>query len=280
MRRHYRYSTFLAAVLLLATGYAAVYNGGFEIIEPNSPEPFDPPDGWERQNYAAVLEQFIPHPPQGNVDNWKIDLGQGLKAAQGDRFVVVSSDDYAPDPTVASIQQYVEVLAGQSIAGYYFFGTADYIPYNDYATIKLVPADSNLGLRDITVVRVEVADVNDYSSMEGWEYFERTFSPAESGPYHLIITVNDFSDAYYPSYLAVDGLSLCDQRPAYDINQDCAVDFADFSWLATDWLQDCNDPNYLEDPNSNCYMGTDLDGNGPVDTNDLMLLTDSWLEGR
>ena len=282
MRRHYKYKylNLLAVVLLWATGYAGVYNGGFEIIEPNSPEPFDPPDGWERENYAAALEQFIPQPPQGSVINWKIDLGEGLKAVQGERFVVVSSDDYTPDPYLANIRQYVYVSAGQSIAGYYFFGTADYMPYDDYANIKLVPADSNSGLRDITVVSAEVSDVNDYGSMEGWEYFERTFSPGEAGVYYLTISVTDFSDAYYPSYIAVDGMTLCDQQPVGDINNDCRVDLADFSWMATDWLQDCNDPNYIADPNSNCYWGTDLDGNGPVDANDLMLMTDSWLDGQ
>jgi hypothetical protein len=85
-------------------------------------------------------------------------------------------------------------------------------------------------------------------------------------------------DEVYPSYLAADYIRLC-ERPEYgDINRDCRVDFRDLSWLASDWMQDCNDPNYLADPNNNCSYGTDIDNNGPVDANDLMLMSDYWLD--
>ena len=62
-----------------------------------------------------------------------------------------------------------------------------------------------------------------------------------------------------------------------DINHDCLVNLRDFSWLATDWLKNCNDPNYSSDPNSNCYKGTDLNGDGPVDLNDLEIMSDNWI---
>ena len=56
-----------------------------------------------------------------------------------------------------------------------------------------------------------------------------------------------------------------------DFNNDITVDFVDFAVLASYWqVADCNDPNWCE--------GTDLDTDGNVDVNDLMLFTDYWLE--
>ncbi len=279
MRCYYRYTTLLAAACFLTTmSYAGIINGGFEDIEPNVMLDFDPPSGWERENYAAVMEQFIPNPSEGNVENWQIDIQVGLRSVEGDSFVVLSSGDIQPDPPSASIQQYVFVYAGETISGYYFFGTSDYLSYNDYATIKLVPYDSNSGLRDLTIVYVDVEEVGDYNSTAGWVPFEYTFSSGEGGAYHQILSVTDMRDRVYPSYLAADYMRLC-EHPAYgDINRDCRVDFRDLSWLASDWMQDCSDPNYLADPNNNCSYGTDIDNNGPVDANDLMLMSDYWLD--
>ncbi len=279
------YSCFIlfAAFWFCAVSHAYIYNGGFEEAEPNEQLPFDPPEGWERENYTAVMEQFIPDPCEGNVNAWQIDLEEGLKPIEGQSFVVLSSGDFLPEPWLASIQQYVYAYSGQTISGYYFFGTADYIPYNDYATIELIPFDSNSALDEITLVYIDVSDVdedprdNDGKSIEGWEYFEHTFSPSEAGGYQLIIAVTDMKDFLYPSYLAVDDMTLCNQPPDGDINRDCHVNFVDFSWLATDWLEDCDDPNYVSDPNSNCYRGTDLSGDGPVDFNDLELMSENWL---
>ena len=36
---------------------------------------------------------------------------------------------------------------------------------------------------------------------------------------------------------------------------------------------------YLADPNNNCYRGTDINGDGPVDINDMTLFVDEWLLG-
>ena len=55
-----------------------------------------------------------------------------------------------------------------------------------------------------------------------------------------------------------------------DFNNDTIVNFADFALLASYWQQtNCGDVN-------DCG-GTDLDINGKVDVNDLMLFTDYWL---
>lgn len=56
-----------------------------------------------------------------------------------------------------------------------------------------------------------------------------------------------------------------------DFNKDTKVDSCDFAILASYWQgMGCNDPNWCE--------GTDLDTDGYVDSNDLMLFTDYWLE--
>jgi len=56
-----------------------------------------------------------------------------------------------------------------------------------------------------------------------------------------------------------------------DFDNNTKVDFADFAILALYWQEtDCNDPNWCE--------GTDLDIDGNVDSNDLMLFSDYWLE--
>jgi len=56
-----------------------------------------------------------------------------------------------------------------------------------------------------------------------------------------------------------------------DFNQDTKVDFADFALLSLYWLQTgCSDPDWC--------TGTDLNTDGIVDRDDLMLFADFWLE--
>ena len=59
--------------------------------------------------------------------------------------------------------------------------------------------------------------------------------------------------------------------PTRDFTKDIKVDFIDFAVLASFWLAtDCADLNGRE--------GTDLDTDGNVDRDDLMLFADFWLE--
>jgi hypothetical protein len=283
MRLHNYYFILFAAVLLCAVSHAGViYNGNFEIaLEQGVPDnhwhPFYPPEGWQRENYAAILNRFVPDYNEGNYEQWRIDTQKGLQPIEGLSFVLLTTDDLIEDPKWALIEQEIYVEAGQTMSGYYFFGTLDYLPYPDWASITMVPIDLDHHPRSIILVNVNVQTVGSYSSTEGWVYFEYTFSAEEEGGYHLIIRVDDYFDERFTSYFAIDGLTLCDTHLDGDINRDCKVNFKDFSWLATDWLENCSDPDYFSDPQSNCYRGTDLNDDGPVDLNDLKLLSDSWM---
>ena len=278
---------FVLIVCITAPVFAQIYNGDFEggveLIEQNSPNfnDFNAPLDWERENYAAVVDNFIPDPApdQGNYDNWLIDTEIGLLPYHNQSFVVLSTGDFDPDPQKAQIWQNIAVKAGERISGVYFFGTCDYPQFDDYATITLIP-DANSDLRDIVLVRVSARDVGQFSSMAGWERFEYTFSQAEAGTYELVLHVTDLIDLIYESYLAVDNITICTAPEYGDLNYDCKTNMLDFALFAQDWSQDCSDPNYLEDPNNNCRHGTDIDDNGPVDFNDLYLMERFWLDGE
>lgn len=277
---YYLYFLFVIAQICVSTVvYADIVNGGFEQSEPNDMLDFDPPFGWERENYAAVVGNFVPQPERGNTSNWKIDVEAGLVPFEGQSFVVLSTGDVQPDPMYAEIRQQIEVSTGQRLAGAYFFGTCDYIPFEDYATITLIP-DSNSSLRDIILLNINVGDVGSYGSMDGWGLFEYTFSEAEAGTYEIVLLVSDLNDWIFKSYLAVDNVTLCYPPEYGDINRDCQVNMLDFAFMAIDWLNDCSDPNYLSDPNNRCQYGTDINGDGPVDINDLWLMAENWLTGQ
>jgi hypothetical protein len=269
-------------VLLCEVSHADIYNGNFEIAaEISFPDdhgrPFYPPEGWERENYTAILSEFVPDYNEGYYGQWKINTQEGLQPIEGQSFVLLTTGDFNDDPKLAYIQQDVYIYAGQTISGYYFFGTLDYLPYPDWGDITLEPIDPNILPRSIILISVNVDSVDNYSSTEGWVYFEYTFSANEEGGYHLRIQVNDYKDTLFTSYFAIDGLTLCDDQLVGDIYRDCKVNFKDFSWLATDWLENCDDPDYFSDPQSNCYRGTDLNDDGPVDLNDLYLMCENWM---
>lgn len=159
-----------------------------------------------KRNYTAVVQRFIPQPKQGSTEYWNIDLEEGLTPFEGDSFVVVSNGSIDPDPDWGRLWQQVTFAPGEKLSGVYFFGTADYLPYNDYGTIALLPEPES-GLSDIEIVSISVSDVGDNSSTDGWVYFESpVFTELTAGTYSLEIAVYDFTDPLYESYLAVDGL--------------------------------------------------------------------------
>ncbi len=82
-------------------------------------------------------------------------------------------------------------------------------------------------------------------------------------------------------YVAFYDLSISWEEPIYylafshvptrDFNSDTKVDFTDFAVFVSHWQQtDCNDPNWCG--------GTDLDNDGNIDSDDLILFAEYWLE--
>jgi hypothetical protein len=93
----------------------------------------------------------------------------------------------------------------------------------------------------------------------------------------LTCEVLDVADRKYKTYLALDNFKVCYGTPLYgDINLDCAVDLLDFAQLSHLWFSDCSDPNTY-DPNYICDYA-DFDGSLIVDHNDLILMSEHWLE--
>ena len=197
---------FIAGLVSFYGWAANITNPGFESYALDPTLDFNVPTGWQRENRTAAVQRFIPQPQQGSTVNWKIDLEQGLTPFEGDSFVVVSNGSIEPDPDRARLWQQVTFAPGEKLSGVYFFGTADYFPYNDYGTISLLPEPES-GLSSITIVSISVGDVGDYSSTDGWVYFESpVFTELTAGTYTVQIGVYDYSNRYYESYLAVDGL--------------------------------------------------------------------------
>jgi hypothetical protein len=271
----------LLSVFLTTQVISAPYNGRFELYEYNSVLDINVPTGWQYENYTAVLNRLIPQPRGGgSTENWLLDANVGLSPHDGNYFLVLRTGD-GVSGQYPQVQQTITIEAEDTLIGAYFFGTCDYPSYNDYGEITLIPLDPNdSNLSQINILRVSVSDVGKYGSMKGWERFEYTFNANQAGTYNLLVKATDVVDWIYRSYFAVDGLVLCeDASSGGDINLDCTTDFHDFALLATDWLRDCNAPNNCNDPNTNCQLDTDLTGDGPVDTKDLQIMSEYWLEG-
>ncbi len=259
-----------------------IYNGDFELFDPNDGCGFDKPTGWNPINYAASVTLFKPkiESEWGSYENWKIDPQAGLSPFEGDRLAVLSTGEIQDpgDTDHGTISQNIQVYTGQTLFGAYFFGTCDYLSlFKDYASIRLVP-DVNSPSRDIGLVHIDVEDVGNFGSTDGWQHFEYSFTQEDEGTYDLVCHVEDIGDDIVNSYLAVDNFNIC-MAPEYgDINYDCQTDMKDFGLLAYTWQYDYRDPNNITDPNSVLYG--DLDGNDWVNADDLSLMAGSWLTGE
>lgn len=281
---------FLLSGLFISSAFCDPNNGRFELYDYNETLQINSPSYWYHDsNYAEVVEFLTPRSPL-----WK--LKTDLLPFEGDYFLLISTgiedtSTISEDSQGSKVWQSINAEAGNKLTGVYFFGTMDYSWYVDWGEIKLIPLENPN--EAIEVVYVTVEDVGSYGSgdkgsMSGWKKFEYTFET--TGVYELNISVNDYYDSSFDSFLAVDGVALC-RNPSGegDFNCDCTVNFEDFAFLAADWLCDCNDPDVLNDPesdpdfyndpNSNCLLGTDMNKNGPVNFADLKIMSENWLDG-
>ncbi|HBG28448.1 MAG: hypothetical protein A2Y10_10885 [Planctomycetes bacterium GWF2_41_51] len=239
------------------------------------------PTSWYFENYVEVVGNFFPHPASGYYTGWKFNEATGLYPFEGESFIVLSTGDWPESSSYSKIWQTITVGEGETLTGVYFFGTCDYWDYNDFSYIKLIPLRDDLEHEEIIIAQESLKSVGgDYTSLGGWKRFAYTFDASEAGKYQLTIFVSDYRDNAWDSYLAVDAIKLCHNPPENgELNCDCTVNFEDFAIMVSDWLYDCNDPIFYNDPNTNCLLGTDLSGNGLVELNDLRIIAENWLLG-
>ena len=292
-------------------------NGLFECGDPNlTIFDFIPPIYWER----------IPHPESYNQDDSYVSLHSSLEHEnqrikweienpfEGDTFVLLSTGGEDADDIIikgSKMSQEVFLNAGDTILGAYFFGTTDYLYYNDYGQISLLfagdpndypdPNDMPVNVIPIPGTRCDVQAVGNYKSTKtlmpetgGWISFTHTVEPNQIGPYLLTCEVVDEFDLRVNSYFAIDGLRICrGGKPISDLNDDCDVNLVDYSIFSEAWLSFCPDayfydPNFPDDPNDYpppvtdpnilCQLA-DFDNSWFVDPNDLNIMSDQWLIG-
>lgn len=179
----------------------AIVNGGFKQAgTPN--EGFTPPSDWAYENYAGLHSNFVPEGP-----SWSI-----TEPFEGNQFVLLSTGGFGtfPDKDIefAQLSQRSTFNAGQVLSFAWFFGSTDYLPYEDYATALLVPANPNAGLTEIPLVSISLWDVGNYGSTGDWQNISFAFDSTTAGEYDLVFEVRDYADALSPSYFAIDGITV------------------------------------------------------------------------
>ena len=278
--------------------YADIMNPSFELFDPNGGPGFATALYWEideyepgKYVYAADVNNLMPENDSsgyGSFGLWPEEIKEnGLFAIDEKRLLMLSTGSIGRPSTTdhGKAWQHITAQGGDRLSGYYFFGTCDYTAaYNDYATITLVHYPDPNG--NIELVRIDVDDVGDSSSMEGWERFEYTFSAETAGGYDLTFYVQDAVDQIVNSYLGIDNLQLCAAPEHADINLDCQADNLDFAFFTQFWQINCygppgdmSDPNQCDDWASVDFLG-DFDGNEIVDVNDLRIFASEWLTGE
>lgn len=285
----------LFGLLMCTLSNGQLLNPSFENADPDrATRWFTPPLHWHWQdtpsnlNYVGLHSQFTPNPEQRQPVNWTIPA-----PVEGTYFALLSTGDAegvgsSLKTQYSRMEQRLTLCPGDALSGYYFFGSCDYMPYDDTATIMIVPSDPNEWPSDpndwprpVTLVKISTADVGDYKSTDSWQHFYHRFKGSQCFTYTLVCEVRDELDKIFKSYLAVDHLRLCHNVPKYgDFNADCSIDYLDFEILAKTWLTDCSDPNVLADPNIPCrqIMRDPNIIDGFVEIDHLTRLSDHWLE--
>jgi hypothetical protein len=257
---------------ILSSCYSQVFNGNFEYFEPNVLSGLNTPTGWVCKNYVTVTNEFVcdPNPACGHSFNWKV---YKITPFKNDNFILLKPGDFkdgeGAETWYSKAQQRFSINSSCIISGVYFFGSYDYLPYDDYFYIKLIPPPQE-NRNEIILAQGCLSQLKqNYCSMYGWKRFEHTFVQEEYGLYDLVLYINNYADCILDSFLMVDSISICENNLGNsDLNCDCKVNFEDFNILASQWMNDCND--------TNCNLGNDINADGIIDYNDLLIMAENW----
>ncbi|OHB55316.1 MAG: hypothetical protein A2Y07_07375 [Planctomycetes bacterium GWF2_50_10] len=181
-------------VMLCVTGMAgAVENGSFE----------DGLTDWEVSGYSAETA------PQFTANFRNPEIGVTVEPVDGLNLAVLKSgDSYNRSFKFSQISQMMTFETGDILSGSYFFATSDYLRWDDFATVTLVPLSEDGGLTEILLAHKDVAAVGDFGSMDGWDTFEQKFDLSNAGTYTLNFRVEDFEDYLWSSYLVIDDVKV------------------------------------------------------------------------
>lgn len=103
------------------------------------------------------------------------------------------------------IRQDFYANAGDTLSGWAFFKTNDYLPYNDRCDVSLLSGGNVLA----TLFEASVSSVGDYGHTP-WTRWEYTF--AQSGLYTLKAEITNVGDSANDSFLGLDAIKLCIAR--------------------------------------------------------------------
>jgi hypothetical protein len=258
-----------------------VNNGGFE-EDPNFPL------HWEVTGYIPPIDEIPTIVEQYIFPDRHVYKDIILDPCEGQQFLVIQSGGGAADTNYTELRQTIIVRPGDTISGVYFFGTSDYMPYNDRCVIGLAdPCFPFLHPDRIekwemqTIMAFEdVNGVGDRSSTLGWKPFSHTFTDSEAGDRLLVLLVEDAIDYLYPSFLAVDALHIvpgpaCRFLISGDLNDDCKVDFLDIDRMAGEWLNVCDTSTWCN--NCDIYRVESPGIGYTVDFSDFRVLAANWL---
>jgi hypothetical protein len=117
--------------------------------------------------------------------------GTPFSAAAGSYFAVASSG--LDENAATTISQTVHLNAGQSFVGYALFDGRDYIPFNDYAFVKV---------NDTTIWTSDIAAVGDYGHTD---WVQWVFTAASAGDYNFLYGVVNVGDNLLNSRAFFDG---------------------------------------------------------------------------
>jgi hypothetical protein len=193
---------------------------------------------------------------------------------------VLSTGDIGSDSASVKgvAKQLIKFNKGDTLHGKYFFGTGDYLGWNDYAEISLTAADPNKQ-RGFQLEYIDVATVGDYKSTDGWQSFSYTFNEYDAGEYYLSFAVYDKTDAIYKSYLMIDDIKCSVLPPEGDYNADGDINYADIITFNNVVFQDCTDPNaictYFDIAGNE--ISYDKNGDDLITPEDMAPVAENWL---